>query len=182
MQILPKSEINIMARELSVGFLNDPLYKMLLQGEKQPQQVLFTFFSEYLQNYYDCMSVLAKEDGSGYTAWFDADAKAPRFQGRSLSFFERVCQYSILDRYYTDNFFVLDLLVVPPAFRGKGRAREIICAFVDFCRENNKRAVVEIFEKENIPLYQKCGFTLAYSESVGKGLTAYLLEYKEEIS
>ncbi len=180
MKKIEKFQIPVMASLLSDGFINDPLYKKLLQGEVHPKEVLTTFFTEYLQVYYDCMHLFATDEGGGYTAWFDGDAPAPRFSGESAPFFARLCPYSVLDQYYDANYIVLDLLVVHPDYRGRGVAKQIIGAFVDFCRQQKKRAVVEIFEKENITLYQKCGFSLEQSVAVGDGLTAYLLEYKGE--
>jgi ribosomal protein S18 acetylase RimI-like enzyme len=75
-----------------------------------------------------------------------------------------------------DPFWYLNVIIVDPAFQGKGFASQLIRPVLASADESGHKVCLETQNVHNIPMYEKYGFQVASSQTIpGTKITHYIL-------
>ena len=165
-----KSAVDLFAN----GFVSDPAFSFCLRQSNAPLSIMQRFFEAYLQTCNGLQLYTFEEGLQGVLCFYRWDDPPEEFDCPIE--LESLSRYQMLDRYYTRDFAVLDIMAVAPDCRGRGLAGEMIRFFVDYCKANGLRPLTEIFDPTHVSLYQRHGFHIVYEQTVD-GITTYVLEY-----
>ena len=172
---LLKSEYKEAARVCADGFLSDPAFALLLQGEKDPKALLYQYFLNYFEECKELLLYKYIEQGQGYMCIYHWDTVFADFEIPSI--LTGVSRFQILEQYYQRDYAVLDILAVEKNSRGQGIAGKLIDGFVAHCQAHHLTPLVEIFNEKSLPLYIAHGFGVSHKQMTD-GITTFILEYK----
>ena len=163
----------VAAQCFAEGFIDDPAFALILQGQKNGKSLLYKYFLNYITG---CKELLLyNHTAGGYLCIYRYDTHFADFDvPEALGALE---QFQCIDRYYDTEYAVLDILAVESAARGRGIAGELVDFFVRFCREQNLVGLVEVFTDQHLSLYESRGFTVAHRHTC-RNITTYILELK----
>lgn len=75
-----------------------------------------------------------------------------------------------------DPFWYLNVIIVDPAFQGKGYASQLIKPVLASADESGHKVCLETQNENNIPIYEKYGFALVSSQKIpGTNINHYIL-------
>ncbi len=166
-----------MAALFAEGFVHDPMYCHYIPYEQERQGIILQLFRKYLTDYWDALTVYTTPELAGGMCICPSDAEEIErvaLPAHIQKVFDQI-NAAVAPQFY-DSYLVLDLLAVAPAHQGKGLARALVEQFRSEAKRAGKPGIVEIYEPENLPFYEKMGFRLAHIQPVGETLSAYLLE------
>ncbi len=172
-----QEDIEPLAALFAEGFVHDPLYCHYIPYEEERQGILQQIFRKYLTDCWEEITVLTTPELAGAMCICPSDAVGSErvaLPAHVEKVYEQISQ-TAAPQFYED-YLILDLLAVKPAYRGKGIARAFAERFRREAQKAGKPGVVEIYEPNNLPFYEKLNFRLAHIQPVGETLSAYLLE------
>ena len=175
MQSVNKTQMEQAAHLFASAFMNDPAFLFCLKNEKDPQSLMYQFFSQYLNNCKELMLYTTSGDMEGFLCYYRWD-KMPTEDFDCPDSLKNLEKFQILEHYYDRDFAVLDIMAVDPAHRGKGYAGKMINFFVSYCKKNGLTPLVEIFSADNVDLYCRRDFEIKHQQTNGE-ITTFVLEY-----
>ena len=174
---LQPEELNTAAAVFADGFADDPAFSLALDGEIKGKTLLYQYFLNYISACKELLLYKYSEAGEGYLCLYRHDTSFSDFAvPQPLMQME---EFQCIDRYYSRDFAVLDIMAVAPQCRGKGIAGQMIDFFVEYCRREGLLAIVEVFSDAHLQLYYAHGFTVAHRRH-HRGITTYILEYSND--
>lgn len=173
MEKLCKNEYERAAKVFAEGFMDDPAFSLVLQGVEEPTCLLQRYFLNYLNA---CKELLLYKCDEGYLCLYRYDTAFAEFEVPKP--LEKLAEFQFLEKHYSENYAVLDVMAVAKESRGQGLAGKMIDFFVKYCKNEHLTPLVEVFSSEHLEMYLTRGFEIAHRHE-HRGITTYILEYNK---
>jgi GNAT superfamily N-acetyltransferase len=153
------------------AFVDDPMMRWSLLGEREPQELLNLCFTYFLEIALDLELVWEAEDGNAAAVWIppgsgDRWEEHPWSQPRILELsddggrrYDTFWDW-VDSRIPEEPLWLLDSIAVDPQIQGKGYGRALIELGQSMAATTNCGAILSTGTEQNVLIYKKCGFRI----------------------
>jgi GNAT superfamily N-acetyltransferase len=164
-----KSRLTSLAPVFARAFVDDPMMRWSLLGDREPRKLLNLCFTYFLEIAIDLGLVWEAGDANGGAVWIppgrsDEWEQHPWSQSRILelsddggSRYETFWDW--VESHIPDEpLWLLDSIAVDPHIQGMGYGRALIEVGQSMAATTDCGAILSTGTERNLPIYKKCGF------------------------
>lgn len=203
-----QNQIDVIAKLLTVCFIDDPLTRLQIKNIKEPDVFLTKLFRGQLGVYSETRDVYTLDETFKSLIigcerirlnWLreiilcikasnnlkkQIEKSVFKEYVNNLKVAAKALELNWYKPFKFKNFYHINIIAIDKTDRGKGKFRSLLTPIINYCERNNLPIILETANSQNIPLFQHSGFQLVKTlENKQLGVSQYcFIKYPESVT